>query len=172
MTLLDIFTESEIVKRIQNKLPKLFQIAELESQRAGKIGMEVGSIRERIIVSLLVYKFGEANVETELPITEPEIDVKLFNNPISIKTKSGTGFAGVKLIWTVDADNAQEFQDKYLPSCDMIYVQINWGGKGGLFYFPKQAQVETLNLLSRKDYIKLPSLGTNPRGELRLARVA
>jgi len=31
------------------------QIAELESQRAGKVGMEVGSIRERIIVSLLIY---------------------------------------------------------------------------------------------------------------------
>ncbi len=72
MTLSDIFTEVEIVTKIQDKLPKLFQIAELESQRAGKIGMEVGSIRERIIVSLLVYKFGEENVETELPITEPE----------------------------------------------------------------------------------------------------
>ena len=172
MTLLDIFIESEIIKRIQNKLPKLFQIAELESQRAGKTGMEVGSIRERIIVSLLVYKFGEANVETELPITEPEIDVKLFNNPISIKTKSGTGFSGVKLIWTVDADNAREFQNNYLPSCDMIYVQINWGGKGGLYYFPKQVQVETLNLLGREDYIKLPPKGTNPRGVELISKAA
>jgi len=30
---------------IQEKLPKLFQLAELESSRAGKIGMEVGSVR-------------------------------------------------------------------------------------------------------------------------------
>lgn len=164
MPLIDIFNEAEIVAKIQEKLPKLFQIAELESQRAGKVGMEVGSIRERIIVSLLVYKFGEGNVETEIPITEPEVDVKLFGNPISIKTKSGTSFSGVKLIWTVDADNAVEFQNKYAPSCDMIYVQINWGNNGGLFYFPKQIQEEVFNSLGKENYIKLPAKGTNPRG--------
>ena len=145
-------------------MPKLFQIAELESQRAGKVGMEVGSIRERIIVSLLIYKFGESNVETKLPITEPEVDVRVFGNPISIKTKSGSSYSGVKLIWTVDAENALEFQNTYLPSCDMIYVQINWGKTGGLFYFPSNVQLEIFNSLGRENYIKLPSLGTNPRG--------
>ena len=39
--------------------------------------MEVGSLRERIIIALLIYKFGEANVETEIPIREPEDYVKL-----------------------------------------------------------------------------------------------
>jgi hypothetical protein len=68
MNLSTLFNELEIGEKIKSRLPKLFQIAELESQRAGKIGMEVGSIRERIIVSLLVYKFGERNVETEIPI--------------------------------------------------------------------------------------------------------
>ncbi|OGU37047.1 MAG: hypothetical protein A2315_11350 [Ignavibacteria bacterium RIFOXYB2_FULL_35_12] len=53
--ILNLFSDDEIVKKVQIKLPKLFQIAELESQRAGKVGMEVGSIRERIIVSLLIY---------------------------------------------------------------------------------------------------------------------
>ena len=162
--ILNLFSEVEIVKKVQTKLPKLFQIAELESQRAGKIGMEVGTIRERIIVSLLIYKFGEANVETEIPITEPEVDVKLFNKPISIKTKSGSGFSGVKLIWTVDAKNAIEFQNTYMPSCDMIYVKINWENTGGLFYFPLNVQLEVFNDLGRENYIKLPSLGTNPRG--------
>jgi len=164
MTLSDIFTEVEIVTKIQDKLPKLFQIAELESQRAGKIGMEVGSIRERIIVSLLVYKFGEENVETDIPITEPEVDVRLFGNPISIKTKSGSGHTGVKLIWTVDADNAIEFQNKYVPTCDMIFVQIKWGANGGLYYFPKLIQQEIFNFLGKENYIKLPPKGTNPRG--------
>lgn len=162
--ILNLFSEVEIVKKVQTKLPKLFQLAELESQRAGKVGMEVGSIRERIIVSLLIYKFGEENVETELPITEPEVDVKLFGNPISIKTKSGSGYSGVKLIWTVDAQNALEFQNTYVPSCDMIYVQINWGNTGGLFYFPLNVQLEIFNYLGRENYIKLPSIGTNPRG--------
>ncbi len=160
----NLFSEPEIIRKIQLKLPKLFQLAELESQRAGKVGMEVGSIRERIIVSLLIYKFGDENVETEIPITEPEVDVKLFDNPISIKTKSGTGYSGVKLIWTVDAQNALEFHNKYIPSCDMIFVQINWNNSGGLFYFPLEVQLEIFNILGRENYIKLPSLGTNPRG--------
>ena len=164
MDLLNLFSDAKIVKKVQIKLPKLFQIAELESQRAGKVGMEVGSIRERIIVSLLIYKFGEKNVETEIPITEPEVDVKLFGKPISIKTKSGSGFAGVKLIWTVDAKNAMEFQNTYVPSCDMIYVQINWGNTGGLFYFPSKVQIEVFKDIGRENYIKLPSIGTNPRG--------
>ena len=76
--LIEIFEDVRLVNRIKNKLPYLFQLAELESSRAGKIGMEVGSLRERIIIALLIYKFGEANVETEIPITEPEVDVKLF----------------------------------------------------------------------------------------------
>lgn len=90
--ILALFTDSEIIRKIQSRLPKLFQIAELESQRAGKVGMEVGSLRERIIVSLLIYKFGETNVETEIPITQPEVDVKLFGHPISIKTKAAAVF--------------------------------------------------------------------------------
>lgn len=59
----NLFTEKEIVNKIQNKLPKLFQLAELESQRAGKVGMEVGSVRERIIISLLIFIFGAENVK-------------------------------------------------------------------------------------------------------------
>lgn len=102
----------------------MFQLAELESSRAGKIGMEVGSLREKIIILLLNYKFGEKYVETNIPITEPEVDVKLFNQPISIKTITGNN--GVKLIWTVDREKVLEFFQSYYPSCDIILVQINW----------------------------------------------
>ena len=97
-----LFEDKEIVRKIKERLPHLFQLAELESQRAGKLGMEVGSVRERIIVALLVYKFGEANVETEIPITEPEVDAKLFGHPISIKTIIGKDLGGIKMIWTDD----------------------------------------------------------------------
>ena len=84
--LTEIFEDKRLLNRIKNKLPYSFQLAELKSSRAGKIGMEVGSPREWIVIALLIYKFGEANVETEIPITEPEVDVKLFGEPISIKT--------------------------------------------------------------------------------------
>ena len=65
---IEIFEDEKLVGKIKTRLPYLFQLAELESSRAGKIGMEVGSLRERIIVALLIYKFGEENVETEIPI--------------------------------------------------------------------------------------------------------
>jgi hypothetical protein len=103
--LAELFEDEKLVNKIKRRLPYLFQLAELESSRAGKIGMQVGSLRENIIVALLIYKFCEGNVETEVPITEPEVDVKLFGQPISVKTITGKGFSGVKLIWTVDTSN-------------------------------------------------------------------
>ena len=87
--LTEIFNDEKLVNKIKVRLPYLFQLAELESSRADRIGMEVGSLREKIIIALLIYKFGEENVETEIPITEPEIDVKLFGAPISIKSTKG-----------------------------------------------------------------------------------
>ena len=161
---MEIFEDKELVNRIKNKLPYLFQLAELESSRAGKTGMEVGSLRERIIIALLIYKFGEANVETEIPITEPEVDVKLFGKPISIKTITGRGFRGVKLIWTVDAQKAKEFRENYYPKCDTILIQINWGGEDGFYYIPVEAQKDVFDRIGRERYIKLPKPGTNPRG--------
>jgi len=123
--LIEIFEDKNLVEKIKKRLPYLFQLAEEESSRAGKIGMEVGSIRERIIIALLIYKFGEAKVETDVPITEAEVDVKVFGEPVSIKTVTGKSFSGVKLIWTVDAQRAKEFWERYYPSCDILLVQIN-----------------------------------------------
>ena len=162
--ILELFSDNVLVQKVQAKLPKLFQLAELESSRAGKIGMEVGSVREKILIALLIYKFGENNVETEIPITATEIDVKVFGNPISIKTITGKNFGNVKLVWTVDAEQALLFSQRYQPACDMILVQINWGNDGGLYYFPKIIQREVLNDMGRENYIKLPTAGTNPRG--------
>jgi hypothetical protein len=53
--LIEIFEDEKLVEKIKRRLPYLFQLAELESSRGGKTGMEVGSVRERIIVGLLVY---------------------------------------------------------------------------------------------------------------------
>ena len=160
----EIFSDEELVAKIQNKLPKLFHLAELESSRAGKIGMEVGSLREKIIVALLIYKFGEENIRSEIPITESEIDVEVHGNPISIKTITGKTPAGVKLIWTVDSAKSKEFSENYLPSYDMIFIQINWNNGGGFYLISKETQYEVLSKIGRVSYIKLPKAGTNPRG--------
>lgn len=159
-----LFEDKKLSEKIRNRLPSLFQLAEVESSRAGKIGMEVGSLREKIIVALLIFSFGEENVETEIPITEPEVDVRLFGQPVSIKTITSKGFSGVKLIWTVDAQKAKEFRESYTPHCDMLLIQINWNSTGGFFYIPLEAQTRHFEDLGRERYIKLPKPGTNPRG--------
>ena len=41
--LIEVFTDRNLVEKIKKRLPYLFQLAELESSRAGKTGMEVGS---------------------------------------------------------------------------------------------------------------------------------
>ena len=160
----EIFEDKNLVDKIKGRLPYLFSLAELESSRAGKIGMEVGSLREKIIVALLIYKFGEANVETEIPITQPEVDVRLFGKTVSIKTHTGKGFSGVKLIWTVDAQKAREFRQAYYPHCEILLIQINWDNIGGLYYIPLEAQKRLFDSVGRGNYIKLPKPGTNPRG--------
>ncbi|MCZ7554221.1 MAG: ThaI family type II restriction endonuclease [Anaerolineales bacterium] len=157
-------TDQNTITKIQTRLPELFHIAGLESSRAGKIGMEVGSARERILIALLIYKFGEANVETKIPITEPEVDVIVFGRPVSIKTITGKKLNGVKLIWTVDAEQALKFSQEYHPRGDILLAQINWNDWGWFFFFPKSAQIETLQQIGRQNYIKLPKAGTNPRG--------
>ncbi|MEM3827973.1 MAG: ThaI family type II restriction endonuclease [Conexivisphaerales archaeon] len=160
--LAELFEDYKLVEKIKRQLPYLFQLAELESSRAGKTGMEVGSVREKILIALLIYKFGEENVETNIAITEPEVDVKLFGQPISIKTITGLG--GVKIIWTVDAQKAKEFRETYTPKCDILLALIRWGGSGGLYYIPLEAQQQIFKAIGRDRYIRLPKPGTNPRG--------
>ena len=66
-----LFDDELIVRRVKNKLPRLFQLAELESSRNGKVGMEIGSVRERILIALLMYKFGIDIVDHAIPLTDP-----------------------------------------------------------------------------------------------------
>lgn len=139
----------------------------MESQRNGKIGMEVGSTREKILIALLMYKFGLDDVNANLPITEPEIDVIVKEEPLSIKTvttKNGRWGNGIKLVWSVDANTASNFKSHYAPSCDMLLAQIQWNDTGFLYLFSKQAQTEIMNRLGKDGYMKLPTPGTNARG--------
>lgn len=161
-----LFDDKLIVKRIKNKLPHLFQLAELESSRNGKIGMEIGSVRERILIALLMYKFGIDIVDPEIPITAPEVDVYVNNTPLSIKTFTTLTdrYSSIKLIWTVDPEKALEFKNTYIPYCDMLLAKIRWGGTGKLLLFSKESQQKILDEIGRDRYIKLPKANTNSRG--------
>jgi len=162
----NLFTNPAIIEKIQSKLPGLFLLAEIENSRNGKLGMEIGSARERILIALLMYWYGEQNVDVNIPITEPEIDVKVNDEPLSIKTFSSQNnrMSGVKLIWSVDPEKALYFKDNYLPSCDMLVAQIQWGQTGYLYLFSKKVQHDVIEEIGRENYIKLPKQGTNARG--------
>lgn len=160
----EIFQEKSLIKKIKEKLPYLFQLAEIDNSRDGKLGMEIGSARERIVIALLIYKFGEDNIKTDISITESETDVIVFDEPVSIKTVTNRTVVGVKLIWTVDAQKALEFINNYSPECDILFVHINWGGEGAMYLLSKEGQQEILSKHGKEFYFKLPKQGTNPRG--------
>jgi len=159
----ELFIDKTIISEIQDKLPKLFRIAEIESSRAGKIGMEVGSLREKVIGGLLIYKFGEDNINTNIPITEPETDIVVGGKNLSIKTITGNG--GVKAVWTVDAESSTRFIQNYEPKCDILLIQIWWNeNKDSFFFIPVEVQKEVFRKLDKDKYLKMPKAGTNPRG--------
>lgn len=159
-----IFADQELIKKIQNKLPELFQIAEIDNSRDGKLGMEIGSSREKIIIALFIYKFGIQQVKIDIPITAKEVDLIVMNQPISIKTVTGKKINGVKLIWTVDQEKALQFSQTYKPISDLVLVHINWQSLGYIYFISQITQIEVLEKLSLLEYIKLPKSGTNARG--------
>ena len=116
------------------------------------------------MTDVLIHKFGLENVQTDLPIHESEVDVIVNGNPISIKTITGKQIGAFKLIWTVDRRQAIRFGNEYLPTCDILLAHINWGGDGGLHFFPEELQTQVLRQLGRDEYLTLPKPGTNPRG--------
>lgn len=158
-----IFRDEEIISKIKIKLPYLFQLAEVDCSRDWKLWMEIGSARERILVALLIHVFWKNNVNTEIPITESETDVEIFNIPLSIKTVTDRDIAWFKLIRTSDADKVNEFMNSYTPSCDILYTQINWWWSWWLYLLRQEWQLEIFNQMWRDFYLKRPRAGTNSR---------
>ena len=159
-----IFDDPSVSQKLKDKLPYLFQLAEIDNSRDGKLGMEIGSARERILIAFLIYKFGDKDIDSDIPITFPETDVMVFNKPLSIKTFSNTTIKGVKLIWTTDQSKIKEFVDTYKPECDMLLVHINWSITGGVYLITKECQNEILQKCGNQNYFKIPKEGTNSRG--------
>ena len=160
----DIFTNSTLREKVATTLPLLFQIAEINSSRNGKLGMEIGSEREKIIISLLLYYFKFENIDFNIPITEHEVDVKIIGKPVSIKTITGKTLNSFKLIWTSDNKKAKEFQKNYTPNCDIFLIHINWENQGAIYFIPLSVQMSVLSKQGKKIYIKIPPKGTNSRG--------
>lgn len=159
-----IFNDEGTISKIKAKLPYLFQLAEVDCSRDWKLWMEIWSARERILVALLIHLFWTNNVNTEIPITENEIDVEVYNIPLSIKTATGRNITWFKLIWTSDNEKVVEFIENYTPSCDILYAHINrdtlsWW----LYLLRKEWQLDIFNEMWNDLYLKKPTPGTNSR---------
>ncbi len=151
--------------KIIKVLPTLFNMVELENMRGERLGMEVGTARERVIVALFMLAYSRDKVEFP-PSTMHEIDVIVKGLPVSIKTKTNkkpSDYGGVKLVWTTDWDKVNEFVETFIPSAYMLFVNIVWGGEGGFFLITPESQKNALKELG-DGFFKLPSKGTNPRG--------
>ena len=162
----ELLDDERICEKIRQRLPYLFVLAELEASRAGRVGMEIGTLREQILIALLIYKFGEENVNLDIPITMPEVDVMIFGRPLSIKTVTAKSkvIPAVKVVWTVDWQRVQEFVEGYRPKSDMLLVMVRWESEGGFYLVPESAQEEVFVRLGRENYLHIPKRGTNPRG--------
>ncbi len=150
-------------EKILRILPTLFNMVELENRRGKKLGMEVGTARERVLIALLMYVYGNDQVIFP-PSTSHEMDVRVCGRSLSIKTKSNPGYGNVKLVWTVDWNRVDTFVKNYMPSSDLLYVNIIWDNDGGFFLIPQEVQQEALKQLGRDSFFKLPKRNTNPRG--------
>jgi len=154
-----MFGDEKIVEKIKRKLPYMFFIAEVEISKSGKVGMEVGTLREQIIIALLIYKFGYENVKPN-PITTEDFEIKK-SLPKRIGKFSGSG---IKLIWTVDWEKVENFYRKYEPKSEMLLVEVSWGKEGGFYYIPLEVQSEIFKEIGRDRYVYRHKKGTNPRG--------
>lgn len=162
----ELFRDEALCEKIRRKLPFLFALAEQQVSRAGRVGMEVGTLREQILIALLIYKFGETSVDLDIPITEHEVDVCVLGHPLSIKTVTARSqkVPAVKIVWTVDWEQVTRFAETYEPKCDMLLVIVRWGWTGGFYGIPLQAQLEVFEALGKERYLRPPKRGTNPRG--------
>lgn len=165
--ILKLFDDEVICQRIQSQLPKMFDMAEAMVSRGGKLGMEIGTLREQILIALLLYVYGEEHVDISPLISESEVDVILYGEPVSIKTglsKSVRGIPNLKAIWTVDARKAREFVENYSPQIDILLAIVRWNHEGGLYIIPTEVQARAFGVLGRDKYLRPPKAGTNPRG--------
>jgi hypothetical protein len=161
-TIEELFSNKTYIAKIGKALPIFFHMANLESVRGRAIGMEVGTLREKILIAMLLAAFGRDSIDKDVSTTEYDTDFYLNKKKVSIKTS--TGFYKFKLKWTANKLASKPFVDTYTPSSDLIYAFIKWNHQGGLYFVPARAQLDVFKILGRGKYLRIPSDGTNNRG--------
>lgn len=156
MTNMEWFENPIFRTMVTTNLPKLFKKAEIESMRGGKIGMEVGVLRERILVALLLKSFGEKNVKFDFSSTDNSKDTQVFGDILSIKTFMNNGYGGIKVFWASDNQSVMNAINRYTPQNHLLISNINWGTQnGGLYLINLETQTEIFNTIGVEKYLKI-----------------
>ena len=159
--LIRLFRSEEKLARLVSWLPEAFEIVRNEMPPRNPA---VGILREHILTGFFVNEFGEENVDVPRDGVQRGIDIRLHGVGLSIKTTTGSGTSGVKVLWTVDAlQIGREISRDYEPDCDIILVNIFWGKRReSIYYIPVEVQQLVRNELG--DGYLHAAVGTNHRG--------
>lgn len=158
----DLFKSEKTKRELQTKFPYILHLHETEDKT--KLSNDV----KQMLISYLIYRCGSKNVSILHESYKPDIDIKLYNRPIGIKVHIGELFIlGLKLTDTLDIAAAQNLIESYLPSSDLIVIHINKEKHSGIYFIPRDVQLEVFNLLGRKDYFVVPT-----RNEVRISPLA
>lgn len=160
------FSDPVFISLIKDELPKLFKEARREADALGNT-MAVGLYRKKNIIKLLTEYYGHNRVKDIFSSRMSGRDIVIDDVAISIKTISNNN--DVKVKWTVDAEKVADLMKEYTPCHDFILARINWDMKeryqpSGLFFIPKNTQINILQTLGRINYIKPPKPDTNAKG--------
>ena len=128
LELKDLFTDEEKV----SKLIKLYQMSETEHKRNNKLTADVGTSREKDIISFMKYYYSDfLNYDID---NEKEEDLIFKNTKISIKHSSMKRVTNqnIKILWTVNKDLQQKFIETFEFNCDLliVYVRFDTNQKG------------------------------------------
>ncbi len=151
----DILRNPQYIDHILNKLPPAFEMVGQQAK-----GPEVGTLREGVVIGMFIAFLGDHAVQSVASAVEPDIDCYIGDQPLSIKTVTGNG--GIRLKWTSNADLAMASMRTYIPSSDLLIIQINWDDEGHIFYIPTEVQHDVFTKLGNHylDY----RANTNTRG--------
>jgi hypothetical protein len=153
----ELFACDDFTNETRKYLPALINLVNSLCDRNGKLTQEVGRLREEAIKFHISRYCGES-VEQEPAMNElvgihDKKDCVLFNRDVSIKTT--TGKSVVKIDWSDDKDENQNFLNTYIPEMDLMFLNINWGATSYLYYIPENAQKAVIGAIGNANYLKL-----------------
>jgi hypothetical protein len=120
-----IFNHFQNEKYIKG-LITLYQSSQMECSRSSGLTPEVGSSRERDLISSFVSNL-DLNVNYNI-MNDKEEDVIINDIKLSIKHSSNKSKSqnGIKIIWTVDTEKRNEFLKNFTFNCDIIIVYVRF----------------------------------------------